>query len=131
MQLNLNSLALSALRISLGIVFLWFGALKVAGYNPVYDLVYSVMPYFADGTGNIILGAFEALIGVGLLLNIFRTLVHAVLFAHLLATFATFITGPKLLIDPYFPILTLAGEFVVKNVVLATAGLAVLRLQKR
>lgn len=131
MQFNFNSIVLASLRISLGIVFFWFGALKVAGYNPVYDLVYSVAPYFADGTGNIILGSFEALIGIGLLFNLFPLIVHVVLFFHLAATFLTFFTDPKLLFDPHFPILTLAGEFVVKNLVLATAGLAVLRFQRR
>lgn len=131
MQYNLNSIVLAALRISLGIVFFWFGTLKVVGYNPVYDLVHSVIPYFAYGTGNILLGSFEAALGIGLLLNIFRPLVHTLLLLHLLATFLTFITEPSLLFDPYFPVLNLAGEFVVKNLVLATAGLTVLRFQKR
>ena len=28
-----------ALRVSLGVVFVWFGVLKVIGHSPVYDLV--------------------------------------------------------------------------------------------
>jgi len=32
-----------ALRISLGVIFVWFGVLKVIGDSPVYDLVASTV----------------------------------------------------------------------------------------
>ena len=114
------------LRISLGLVFFWFGALKIAGYNPVYEIVQNSFPLFAQGIGNQILGAVEVIIGLGLLLNIFPALIHITLLLHLSGTFFVFISAPHLMFQPYFPILTLAGEFVFKNVVLATAGLVVL-----
>mgnify|MGYP001606478885 CR=1 FL=1 len=120
-----------ALRISLGLVFLWFGALKLFGYNPVYELVYASFPWFAHGLGNLILGAGEALIGLGLLTNVFPKFTHAVLLLHLAGTFTVFITGPELMFSPYFPVLTLSGEFVFKNVVLAMAGLVVLTQRKK
>lgn len=113
------------LRISLGIVFFWFGVLKVAGYNPVYEIIYSSFPFFGEGIGNQILGIIEAVIGLGLLLNIVPTIIHISLLLHLLGTFLVFILAPDLMFDPNFPILTLSGEFVFKNVVLATAGLVV------
>lgn len=119
------------MRISLGLVFFWFGALKLFGYNPVYEIVYASFPWFAYGIGNLILGAGEALIGIGLLANFFRKLTHAVLILHLAGTFTVFITGPELMFSPYFPVLTLAGEFVFKNIVLAMAGLVVLTQGKK
>jgi putative oxidoreductase len=114
------------LRLSIAIVFIWFGLLKVFGYNPVFDLVNSVMPVFASGTGLIVLGWFETAIGVGLIINRFRSIVHILLVLHLAGTFLTFITAPELVFIPAFPILSLAGEFVVKNLVLAIAGMVVL-----
>lgn len=33
------------LRIAIGIIFFWFGALKLASYNPVYDIVYASFPF--------------------------------------------------------------------------------------
>lgn len=120
-----------ALRISLGLVFFWFGALKFFGYNPVYEIVYASFPWFAYGTGNLILGIGETLIGLGLLTNIFVRMTHAFLILHLLGTFTVFITGPELMFSPYFPILTLAGEFVFKNIVLAVSGLVVLTHRKK
>ena len=120
-----------ALRISLGLVFFWFGALKIFGYNPVYEIVYASFPWFAYGAGNLILGIGETLIGLGLLTNIFRKLTHAVLILHLAGTFTVFITGPEIMFNPYFPMLTLAGEFVFKNIVLAVSGLVVLTHGKK
>ncbi|TSC90602.1 MAG: hypothetical protein G01um10142_349 [Parcubacteria group bacterium Gr01-1014_2] len=120
-----------ALRISLGLVFFWFGILKLFGYNPVYEIVYASFPWFSYGIGNLILGAGETLIGLGLLTNIFPKLTHTFLILHLAGTFTVFITGPELMFSPYFPILTLSGEFVFKNVVLAFAGLVVLSHGKK
>lgn len=114
----------------MGLVFFWFGALKLFGYNPVYEIVYASFPWFAYGVGNLILGTGETLIGIGLLSNVFRNFTHTVLILHLAGTFITFITGPELMFQPNFPILTLEGEFVFKNLVLAFAGLVVLSHQK-
>lgn len=121
-----RSKTIVALRISLGLVFFWFGILKVFGYNPVFEIVYASFPWFAYGIGNLILGIGETLIGLGLLSGIFPKVTHTFLILHLLGTFTVFITGPEVVFTPYFPMLNLAGEFVFKNVVLAVAGLVVL-----
>lgn len=130
-KLNYRNKLIIALRISLGLVFFWFGALKLFGYNPVYEIVYASFPWFAYGPGNLILGIGETLIGVGLLTNFFPKFTHAILILHLAGTFTVFITGPEIMFSPFFPILTLAGEFVFKNVVLAVSGLVVLSHSKK
>ncbi|MBI5732546.1 hypothetical protein HY967_01120 [Candidatus Jorgensenbacteria bacterium] len=122
---NVENRLITGLRLSLGVVFVWFGALKIFGYNPVHDIVYSVFPFLASGTGLISLGVLEFVIGAVLLLNFFRVPVHILLILHLLGTFLTFLAAPNLMFQPYFPVLTLAGEFVFKNTVLAMAGLVV------
>jgi uncharacterized membrane protein YkgB len=114
------------LRISIALVFIWFGLLKMLGFNPVFDLVSSVIPSLAVMPGLALLGWFEVLIGLGVLLNKFRTTTHLLLLAHLAGTFIPFFTAPKLMFAPFFPILSLAGEFVMKNIILAIAGLVVL-----
>ncbi len=118
------------LRLSLGLIFFWFGALKIAGYNPVFDIVHSTFPFFATEAGNVMLGAVETALGLGLLLNLFPVLVHVALVLHLLGTFAAFFAAPELLFVPAFPILSLQGEFVFKNVTLVMAGLAVLGYER-
>lgn len=121
-----RALLLTGLRLSLGLIFFWFGILKVFGYNPVYDLVYAVHPVLVTSAGNFVLGAVEALIGLLLLVNVLPRLTHVALVIHLIGTFLTFVTAPELMFSPHFPILTFAGEFVFKNLTLAMAGLVVL-----
>lgn len=119
-----------ALRMSLGIIFVWFGALKLFGYNPVYEIVYASFPWFADGVGLVVLGVIEVAIGVGLLFHLMPQVVHAALLLHLLGTFTVFISGPSVMFQTFSPILTLAGEFVAKNTILAIAGLVVIGYRK-
>lgn len=120
----------TALRVALGAIFVWFGVLKIFGYNPVYDIIYASFPWFADGVGLIILGAVETLIGAGLLFNFLPRITHAALILHLLGTLTVFISGPEVMFQPFFPVLTLAGEFVFKNIVLVIAGLVVIGYRK-
>ncbi len=117
---------LVGLRIALGLVFFWFGVLKVMGYNPVFDIVNASFPMLATNTGNVLLGLLETAIGVGLLFRLFPHVLHTVLFFHMMGTLSVFVTAPELMFSPSFPILTLAGEFVFKNVVLAMSGLVIL-----
>ncbi|MEK7579269.1 MAG: DUF417 family protein [Patescibacteria group bacterium] len=114
------------LRYSLAIIFVWFGLLKIFGFNPVFDLINAVMPTLAVPPGLIFLGVFETAIGIGLLVNKARPIVHVLLLLHLAGTFLSFIMGTEIVFQPHFPILSLAGEFVIKNMTLAIAGLVVL-----
>ncbi len=115
------------LRLSLGIVFLWFGALKIAGYNPVYDLIANSMaPFLATAPWFTVLGIFEATIGILLISNKLVSITHVALFLHLIGTFSVFVFGWDMMFDPHFPVLNLQGEFVVKNLILVSSGLVVL-----
>ena len=123
--------SVALLRIALGIIFFWFGALKLAGYNPVYDIVYASFPFLADGVGNILLGGLETVIGIALACNVFSKTTHAILILHLVGTFTVFVTASEIMFQPYFPMLTLAGEFVVKNLSLAMGGIVVILYHMR
>ncbi len=123
--------SIALLRIALGIIFFWFGALKLSGFNPVYDIVYASFPFLADGVGNILLGGLETVIGVALIVNILPKITHAVLILHLIGTFGVFVTAPQIMFEPGFPFLTLAGEFVVKNLSLAMSGIVVILYHMR
>src|SRR4051794_17092753 len=56
-----------ALRCALGLVFVWFGALKVTGDSPVTGLVHETLPWFPIGPLMLALGLAEVLFGVALL----------------------------------------------------------------
>jgi len=123
--------SIALLRIAIGIIFFWFGALKLAGFNPVYDIVYASFPFLADGVGNMLLGGLETAIGLALISNKFPKTTHAILIMHLLGTFSVFITAPEIMFNPGFPFLTLVGEFVVKNLSLAMSGIVVILYHMR
>ena len=116
--------SLHLLRISMGVVFIWFGLLKVADATPVGDLVAGTVPWLDRAWFVPALGAVEAILGVALLVGRLLTAVCAVLAAHLAGTFLVLIMQPQLAFQDGNPLLlTTIGEFVVKNLVLISAAL--------
>jgi len=113
-----------ALRLSLALVFLWFGALKIVGASPVVGLISATLPWADPHIAVGALGVFEAVLGVGLLTGRAQRLLLLALAAHLAGTFLTFLVAPGLMVQHHNPLLLTAdGEFVLKNLVLITAAL--------
>lgn len=114
------------LRISLAIIFIWFGALKLIGRSPVANLVAETLPWFPPEPTVLAMGSLEVIIGLGLL---FRVALHVVLLLFWLqmgGTFLVLVIQPDRAFQGYNPLfLTTEGEFVIKNLVLISAGLAV------
>jgi uncharacterized membrane protein YkgB len=116
--------SLPLLRVSLGVVFIWFGALKVADATPVGDLVAGTIPWLDRAWFVPVLGAVEVVLGLALLVGRLLTLVVAVLVGHLCGTFLVLVMEPELAFQNGNPLLlTTIGEFVVKNIVLISAAL--------
>ncbi len=123
---------ITLLRFTIALIFAWFGSLKVLGYNPVFELTSnSLLPFVSSGYGLVGLGLIEVLIGFFLFTNRALVFTHIALFFHLLGTFTTFFYGWQVVFKPYFPILSLDGEFVIKNLILTISGLVVLVHESR
>jgi putative oxidoreductase len=123
----LRRVSLPALRISLGLVFVWFGTLKVLGDSPVAELVRATVPWADPRMLVPILGWVEIVLGLALLAGRPRRLALVAVAAHLAGTFLTFVQAPSLVIANGNPLLlTGNGEFVLKNLVLICAALALL-----
>lgn len=122
----LRRYSLTLLRISLAVVFVWFGVLKIFGVTPVSELVTAVV-YWVDPSWFVpVLGVFEVLVGLGLLVGVGMRLVLLLLVTQLIGTFLVLIVRPDLAFQNGNPLLlTTEGEFVVKNLVLISAGLTV------
>jgi putative oxidoreductase len=123
---TLRRISLPLLRLSLGVVFVWFGALKIAGVTPVDDLVASVV-YWVDPAWFVpVLGVFEVAVGLGLMVGRAMRLVLLLFAAQMIGTFLVFLVLPDVAFQDGNPLLlTVEGEFVVKNLVLLSAGLVV------
>ena len=125
-RLLMQRVGVPALRISVGIVFTWFGTLKVLDVSPVSDLVASTV-YWLDASWVVpTLGAMEVLVGLCLVTQRFLRLALLWFVIQLLGTFMVFLVLPQVAFSEGNPLLlTVEGEFVAKNLVLLAAGLVV------
>ena len=122
----LQAISLPLLRLAIGAVFIWFGALKLSNDTPVADFVANTLPWFNRAWVVPALGAFEVAIGLAMIAGRFLTLVCAALVAHLAGTFLSLIMQPDVTFQHGNPLmLTTEGEFVVKNLVFIAAGLVI------
>ena len=91
----LRRMAVPMLRISLGVVFVWFGALKVFDVSPVSDLVGSTV-YWVDPDWFVpALGVFEMVVGLLLLLGRALRFTLFLFVAQMVGTFITFLVLPE------------------------------------
>lgn len=121
----LNRVSLPALRISLGIVFIWFGVLKIFGNSPANDLITKTVYWFNPDIFIPILGIWEALIGLCLLIPSFIRLGLFLLALQMPGTFLPLILLPEVCFQSFPFNLTLEGQYIVKNLVLIGAAMAV------
>ncbi len=115
---------LTLLRIGLGVVFFWFGALKlVPGLSPAEQLVRNTVYFVNPDIFQIILAIWEMLIGLGLLTGKFMRITLALLFAQMGGTALPLVLLPEVVwtVFPYG--LTLEGQYIIKNLVIISSGL--------
>lgn len=114
------------MRVGLGIVFLWFGALKLfPGFSPAEDLVRNTV-YFIDPDIFIpVLALWEMLIGVGLILGKFMRITLLLLFLQMPGTTLPIFLLPNEVWHNFPFGLTLEGQYIIKNLVLIGAGLVI------
>ena len=118
-------------RLALGLVFLWFGAIKlVPGWSPAADLAVRTIDRLTFGmvgpeTSLPVLAVWESAIGLGLLTGKFLRATLLLLFVQMLGTLTPLVIFPSetFVAFPYAP--TLEGQYIVKNLVLVTAGIVV------
>jgi putative oxidoreductase len=122
----LERAALPLLRISLGVVLVWFGALKIVGETPVADLVANTVYWVNPSWFVPLLGVFEVVVGIGLLLGRGLRIVLALFVLQMMGTFLVLVIQPEIAFQDGNPLLlTTEGEFVIKNLVLLSAGLMI------
>jgi len=119
------------LRVSLGIVFLWFGALKfLPAYSPAEDLAGATIAKLTFGlvepkTAVGLLAAWETAIGLALVLGVHLRLALALLFLQMAGTLTPLVLFPSLTFTkfPFAP--TMEGQYILKNLVLISAAIVI------
>lgn len=113
------------LRLSLAVIFIWFGLLKPLGISPAEELVKRTIYWFPPEAFVAILGWWEVAIGVGLL---FRPLIRVALFLLFLqmpGTVLPLILLPEVCFTQFPFGLTLEGQYIIKNLILISAAIVV------
>jgi uncharacterized membrane protein YkgB len=120
-------ISMPALRVALSLIFLWFGALKVADVTPVGDLVAGTPPFLDRHWLVPGMGVLEVVLAVGVLAGWPYLIVLPTMIGHLSGTFLVLIVQPNVAFQHGNPLLlTTTGEFVVKNLVLISAAMVLL-----
>jgi uncharacterized membrane protein YphA (DoxX/SURF4 family) len=117
------------LRVSLGLVFLWFGVLKFfSGLSPAEDLATRTITRLTLGivpasAALLLLATLETAIGVGLITGRALRATLLLLVFQMIGTATPLLLFPAevFAVFPYAP--TLEGQYIIKNVVLVSAGI--------
>ncbi len=114
------------LRISMGIVFFWFGALKlIPGLSPAENLIRVTLPFLPMNLFLPTLALWEMLIGLGFITGKFLRVTILLLFLQMPGTVSPMLLRPDLVFTQFPFGLTLEGQYIVKNLVLMSAALVI------
>jgi uncharacterized membrane protein YphA (DoxX/SURF4 family) len=110
------------LRISISLIYILFGILKFfPDLSPAEDLVKKTMQVLTFGLippdlSIILLALWETIIGLLLLLGMFRRFTVAMVLLHMAGTFTPLLLFPELTF-------TLVGQYIIKNIIIVSAAL--------
>jgi uncharacterized membrane protein YkgB len=118
---------ITILRMSIGIIYLWFGVLKFFPHvSPAEDLAKETIEILTFGLISpnlsiILLAVWETIVGVLLISGFFCRVAMPLVVAHMILTFSPLILLPNLSFTHLPYALTLVGQYIVKNIVIVSA----------
>ena len=119
---------INMLRLSLGVVFLWFGVLKFfPGISPAEDISGRTISTLTFGLmkpslSMPLLAVWECTIGLGLITRAWMRLTLVLLYFQMAGTFLPILFFPHETFTGLF-IPTLLGQYIIKNFVLISGGI--------
>lgn len=117
------------LRVSLGVVFIWFGALKLVDMSPADGLVRATVSWMPSWMPFElffpILGVWEVAIGVFMLYRPTIRIAIFLLFVQMPGTALPLVMLPEITFTAFPFGLTLEGQYIIKNLTLVAAALVV------
>jgi uncharacterized membrane protein YkgB len=127
---RMKTLGEPAARVSLFIIFFWFGILKPLGVSAAAPLVIKTvdwMPLLTPGQWLSVIGWWEVLIGIFFLFRRTTRLAILLLFLQMTGTFMPLFILPEITFQengiPFLP--TLEGQYIVKNIIIISAALVI------
>jgi len=119
-----------ALRVSLAVIFVWFGILKPLELSPAAPLVRATvgwMPLLSPDGWVAVIGWWEVAIGVTFLFRRTVRIAIALLALQMGGTFLPLVLLPEVAFQaghiPYAP--TMEGQYIIKNLLIISAALVI------
>lgn len=122
---------ITLLRWSIGLIFIWFGALKlVPDMSPADQIATETTMKLTFGllsqdVARLALAFLELAIGIGLLSGRFLRVTLLLLFAQMAGTLTPLALSPDEIWSEFPLVLTLEGQYIMKNAVLISAGFVI------
>ena len=120
---------LRLLSISMGLVFVWFGALKLqSGVSPAEPLIRDTLDFLPGSLIDpliMLLAVWEVAIGIGFLSGKAKRIVLILLLMQMGGAMSPLIVAPERLWETFPYIWTLEGQYVFKDIILISAGLVI------
>jgi uncharacterized membrane protein YkgB len=124
----MNRYGLRLLSISMGLVFVWFGTLKLVGMSPAEPLIRDTLDFLPGTLVNLLillLALWEVAIGIGFLSGRAKRVVLIMLLLQMVGAMSPLILAPERLWETFPFVWTLEGQYVFKDIVLISGGLAI------
>jgi uncharacterized membrane protein YkgB len=113
------------LRVGVGVVFIWFGALKPLGLSPAEDLLAATVYWWTPELVVPAIGYWEVLIGIAFLIPSMTRVAIFLLAPQMAGTLLPLVLLPEV-VWTSFPLgLTLEGQYIIKNLVVIGAALVI------
>lgn len=123
---TMDAFGIKFARLAMGIVFIWFGALKMIGdLSPAYDLIAATIYWLTPEIIIPLLGLWEVAIGVAFLFPPTTRLALLLLLPQMPATFLPLVLLPAVTFTVVPWGLTLEGQYIVKNLVVIACALII------
>ena len=112
------------LRLSLGLVYLWFGALKLFPQaSPASELIRRSFEFLPGDLIIPAIGVLEIIIGLGFFSGLFLRLTILLMGFHIIGALSPAVLEPSAVWQQFPFILTMEGQYMVKNSVLIAAAI--------
>ncbi len=122
---------ISFLRISLALIFIWFGGLKfIPGASPAEELALSTISILtfdliSPQIAQFMLASLETLIGLLLITGSFMRFAILLLLIQMGGTMSPILLFPELVFNQFPFVLTIEGQYIFKNFVVISAAIVI------
>lgn len=130
-NISVSRRSLAILRISIGVIYAWFGVLKFFhGYSPAEDLAINTINKLTfnlvpQPVNIILLASWECAVGLLLITGKYLRQALIFLFLHMACTFTPLLFFPNesFRYPPYG--FTLVGQYIMKNIIIICAAIVI------